>query len=83
MTAPEVLAQARARMIDVWLGGEPNLLDVEVEKKGVKDIMDALSAEEMKEMKDTTMPIRHFRAEKVSFSEVASKTTYTSQFSFR
>ena len=51
---------------DAWLGGEPNLLDLEVEKKGIDDILAALTEEEVNEMKDKTMPIRHFRAEKVS-----------------
>lgn len=53
---------------DSWLGGEPNLLPVEKEKQGVTDILAALSASERKQLEafDTTMPIRHFRAEKVT-----------------
>jgi len=52
----------------LWLGGEPSLLGAKVEEKGVQAILNALTEEERKEiiMKDTTMPIRHFRAEKVS-----------------
>jgi hypothetical protein len=54
-----------------WLGGEANLFDIEIEKKGVADILDKLTKEETKQMMafDQTMPIRHFRAEKVSESE--------------
>jgi hypothetical protein len=47
------------------LGGEASLLGVEIEEKGVQAILEALADEEKKEMTDTTMPIRHFRAEKV------------------
>ena len=46
------------------LGGEASLLGVEIEEKGVQAILEALADEEKKEMTDTTMPIRHFRAEK-------------------
>jgi hypothetical protein len=53
-----------------WLGGESNLLDEKVEERGVQDILAALTDEERKEMKDLTMPIRHFRAEKVSSGTV-------------
>lgn len=54
----------------MWLGGEPSQLRVEVEQKGVQAILDALTEQERQEiMKDTTMPIRHFRAEKVSRSD--------------
>ena len=66
MSAPNARSPKEATEMNTWLGGEPNLLDVEVEKEGVKDILAALTEEELKEMKDTTMPIRHFRAEKVS-----------------
>jgi hypothetical protein len=68
MTAPDAPSrEEEATTMNVaWLGGEPNLLDVEVESKGVADILAALTEDELKEMKDVTMPIRHFRAEKVS-----------------
>lgn len=45
------------------LGGEKHLLDPKVELDGVKHILDALSPEEKAQLSDTTMPIRHFRAE--------------------
>jgi len=59
-----------------WLGGEPSLLGEELEKKGVQSILDALTDKEKEEitMKDTTMPIRHLRAEKVSESSRSQKT---------
>jgi predicted Ser/Thr protein kinase len=48
------------------LGGEPNLLDVDVERRGVRDILAALTDSERDQLRafDMTMPIRHFRAEK-------------------
>jgi hypothetical protein len=53
-------------MSTVNLKWEPNLLDPEVEKKGAKDVLDALTEEEKAAMPDPKMPLRHFRAEKVS-----------------
>jgi hypothetical protein len=50
------------------LGGEEPLLDVQVELKGVRDILAALTADEKAQFPDSTMPIRHFRAEKVRSS---------------
>ena len=47
--------------------GEPHLLDPAVETKGVEDMLAALSKEEAASMSDINMPLRHFRAEKVSF----------------
>lgn len=47
------------------LGGEPQMLDEEVEKIGIQAMLDALTVEEREEMSDPSMPIRHFRAEKV------------------
>jgi hypothetical protein len=53
--------------IDRYLGGEPSLLPVAVEQEGIADILHALTEAERKQMEafDMTMPIRHFRAEKV------------------
>jgi hypothetical protein len=53
--------------MDGYLGGEPSLLPVAVERQGVADILQALTEAERKQMQafDATMPIRHFRAEKV------------------
>ena len=49
------------------LGGEPPLLPVAVEHQGVNDIIAGLTEVEKDQMLafDMTMPIRHFRAEKV------------------
>ena len=67
--APETSA-SNTRSVDprFWLGPEPNLLDVATEEQGVADILAALSSEEREQVQrdDTSMPIRHFRAEKVS-----------------
>jgi hypothetical protein len=54
------------------LGGEPNMFDIETEVKGVQEILEALTDQEKEEMSDTSMPIRHFRAEKVR----TKKSTY-------
>ena len=50
----------------LFLGGEPNLLDVDVERRGVRTILATLSESEKDQLMafDTTMPIRHLRAEK-------------------
>lgn len=66
---PETSA-SNTRSVDprFWLGPEPNLLDLATEEQGVADILAALSSEEREQVQqdDTSMPIRHFRAEKVS-----------------
>jgi hypothetical protein len=80
MTAPDSPSpeEGATTMNFAWLGGEPNLLDVEVESKGVADILAVLTEDELKQMKDMTMPIRHFRAEKVSSmkAKVSSNKVY-------
>ena len=48
------------------LGGEEHLLDANVETKGVQVMMNALTDEEKAALSDPSMPMRHFRAEKVS-----------------
>jgi hypothetical protein len=45
---------------------EPNMFDPEVEAKGVEQILAALTEDETKFLADKNMPLRHFRAEKVS-----------------
>jgi len=65
---PETSASNTCAVDRFWLGQEPNLLDVATEAQGVADILGALSSEEQEQVQreDTSMPIRHFRAEKVS-----------------
>ena len=68
-TPEEIISASNTRSVDrFWLGQEPNLLDVATEEQGVADILAALSSEEREQVQreDTSMPIRHFRAEKVS-----------------
>jgi hypothetical protein len=48
---------------------EATMFDPEVEANGVKDILAALTEEEMKYLSDPNMPLRHFRAEKVRFTQ--------------
>jgi hypothetical protein len=55
------------------LGGERHLLDPKVELDGVKNILKALSPEEKAQLSDTTMPIRHFRAEKGNIKKAIEK----------
>jgi hypothetical protein len=52
---------------EAWMGGEPALKDETVERKGVMTILSALTEAERAQIEgfDRTMPIRHFRAEKV------------------
>ena len=52
--------------LEELLGGEEPLFDPEVEKKGVQAMMEALTDEEKAALADPAMPMRHFRAEKVS-----------------
>ena len=47
------------------LGGEAHLLDANVEIKGVEAMMQDLTDEEKASLADASMPMRHFRAEKV------------------
>jgi hypothetical protein len=49
---------------------EPNMFDPEVEAKGVESILAALTEDETASLADKNMPLRHFRAEKVSASIV-------------
>ena len=52
---------------ETWMGGEPSLQDETVERRGVMHILSALTESERAQVEgfDRTMPIRHFRAEKV------------------
>jgi hypothetical protein len=47
------------------VGGEPCLLDPEVEEKGVADILAALTDKEKVQIPHPDMPLRHFRGTKV------------------
>jgi len=63
-TVVRVLAtQEPKKRSTLLVGSEPCHFDVEVEEQGVLDIIAALTEDEKKEMRDLTMPIRHFRAE--------------------
>ena len=48
-----------------YLGGEPIMFGEEKEREGIVEILNALTADEKAQMSDISMPIRHFRAEKV------------------
>jgi hypothetical protein len=47
------------------VGGEPCLLEPEVEEKGVADILAALTDKEKAQIPHPDMPLRHFRGTKV------------------
>jgi len=51
---------------ELWLGGEPNLLSIEEEIAGVKQVLKSLSEDERSQLvsDDTTMPIRYLRGAK-------------------
>jgi hypothetical protein len=53
------------------VGGEPCLLEPEVEEKGVADVLAALSDKEKAEIPHPDMPLRYFRKEKVRERERA------------
>lgn len=52
--------------LDALLGGEAHQLDAHVEIAGVQAMMEELTRDEMTALADPSMPVRHFRAEKVS-----------------
>jgi hypothetical protein len=65
-TTEDATPVAVATMTSKFLaGGEPCLLDREVEEKGIIDVLAALTAEERKQIPHPDMPLRHFRGEKV------------------
>lgn len=51
--------------VSPYLGGEKPLFDQEREVSGLEEILATLSKAEVSEFPDPSMPIRHFRAEKV------------------
>lgn len=72
----DILTLLSKASIDDLLGGEKNMLPLDKEKKGVRDILKALTVDEKKQMPDICMPIRHFRAEKVSTLEASSSLQF-------
>jgi hypothetical protein len=71
---PEVISSFEDVVVDSTpsksVGGEPCLLDPEVEEKGVADILAALTDEEKAQIPHPDMPLRHFRASKVREREM-------------
>ena len=75
--SPSSISSAESNILDddddevkSLLGSEKNLLNVQQEIQGVRDIMAALSDAEKKEVPDKCMFIRHLRAEKVRAERV-------------
>ena len=58
---------------DDLLGGEPNLLDRDVEILGVKEILKSLTPTQKGQLSDVRMPIRHFRAERGNTAKAIEK----------
>eukprot|EP00977_Amphora_coffeiformis_P008758 scaffold1984_cov162-Amphora_coffeaeformis.AAC.7 len=63
--------------MDELCGGEPHLLDAEVEKKGVQAMMEDLTEEEKAALADPSMPMRHFRQEKGNTAKALEKLRST------
>lgn len=59
-------------------GGEKRLFDADIEDEGALKILSALNQEEAKYLSDENMPLRHFRAEKVSIAAKSSRVMIAS-----
>lgn len=55
---------------------EPLMFDPETESLGVSQILQALSPEEVSNMSDPNLPLRHFRADKGNIQKAISRTKY-------
>ena len=67
---------------DALLGGEPSLLGLEVERRGVRKVLAALSESETRQLMefDPTMPVRHLRAEKGDATKAVQQIKETLQW---
>lgn len=55
---------------------EPRMFEKNVEEKGCKEIVDALTEEELEAMPDENMPMRHFRADKGNVNKAIKRIKY-------
>ena len=55
---------------------EPRMFEKDVEEKGCKEIVDALTEEELEAMPDENMPMRHLRADKGNVKKAIKRIKY-------
>lgn len=59
---------------------EPRMFDQETESQGVSQILNALSEEEIANMPDANLPLRHLRADKGNIQRAIMRTKYAIQW---
>uniref|UniRef100_A0A7S3PWI4 CRAL-TRIO domain-containing protein n=1 Tax=Chaetoceros debilis TaxID=122233 RepID=A0A7S3PWI4_9STRA len=59
---------------------EPRMFEKTVEEKGCKEIVEALTEEELEAMPDENMPMRHFRADKGNVTKAIKRIKYAIQW---
>jgi hypothetical protein len=59
---------------------EPRMFEKNVEEKGCKEIVEALTEEELEAMPDENMPMRHFRADKGNVKKAIQRIKYAIQW---
>jgi hypothetical protein len=64
----------------VFESREPRTFDEETESLGVSQILNALSEEEIANMPDANLPLRHFRADKGNIQRAIVRTKYAIQW---
>lgn len=62
---------------NAWRGNEEEMFELNVEKDGCVEIMEALTEDERNELADPNMPLRHFRAEKGNVKKAITKIKST------
>ena len=56
---------------------EPRLYDKSKEDQGCKEILEALTPQEIRDMSDPNLPLRHFRADKGDISKAITRIKYS------
>lgn len=64
----------------VFESREPRMFDEETESLGVSQILNALSEEEIANMPDANLPLRHLRADKGNIQKAITRTKYAIQW---
>lgn len=59
---------------------EPRMFDKAIEEDGYKQIVDSLSPQEIVNMSDPNLPLRHFRADKGDIEKAIKRTKYAIQW---
>merc|ERR1712008_168200 len=55
---------------------EPRMFNKEIEEQGCREIVEALTEEELQAMPDENMPLRHFRADKGNVKKSIERIKY-------